>query len=300
MGRVGIIGPRGDETERIARAIESCGGSSVFIDSGAPGWSSDGFRVAFRGQSLDDVAVFYVKGIPLALNFPEIGTGGAFLTWPERYMAERERHSLMHSALRGLELDGRLLVNPLSRFEFHFFKLYQIASLSRAGIVVPASIATNDPRAALAFANSHDSVAAKPLGGGALVERLTDIDFTDERLGTLAFAPVLLQEYVDGDEYRVYVLDGAPIATLSIPTAGVADARERVDEATYCVAPIAVAEVASRAATALELVFTAVDIRVSPDGRVVVLECNPTPALGFYDKKGTILNKLARFLVTRS
>lgn len=300
MGRVGIIGPRGNETERVARAIESCGGVSVFLDAGVPGWASNGFRATFKGQSLDDVGIFYVKGIPLALNLPEIGPGGAFVTWPERYSAERERHALLHSTLRGLELDGRLFVNPLSRFEWHFFKLHQAAALSRAGILVPASLGTDDPRAARNFAEMYNAVAAKPLGGGALVERLTEVDFTDERLAALAFAPVLLQEYVDGDEYRVYVLDGDPIAAFSIPTAGVADARERIDEAAYCALTPVVAEVAARAATALELVFTAVDIRVAPDGRAVVLECNPTPALGFHDKKGIVLDKLARFLVARS
>jgi glutathione synthase/RimK-type ligase-like ATP-grasp enzyme len=273
---------------------------SVLLDAGVSGWSSDGFRVALHGHSLDDVGVFYVKGIPLALTLPEVGASGAFLTWPERYAAERERHALLHSALRGLELDGRLFVNPLSRFEWHFFKLYQAACLSRSGILVPASLGTDDPRAARAFASAHDAVAAKPLAGGALVERLTEAEFSKERLKALAFAPVLLQEYIDGEELRVYVLDGEPIATFSIPTGGVADARERLDEAQYCVPTAAVSEVAARAATALELVFTAVDIRVAADGRVVVLECNPTPAIGFHDKKGIVLDKLARFLVARS
>ncbi len=300
MRRVGIIGPRGDETERVARAVESCGGLSVMLDAGVAGWSSDGFRVALHGQSLDDVGVFYVKGIPLALNLPEVGAGGEFFTWPERYAAERERHALLHSALRGLELDGRLFVNPLSRFEWHFFKLYQAAWLSRSGLLVPASLGTGDPRAARAFARAHDSVAVKPLSGGALVERLIEGEFTDERVAALAFAPVLLQEYIEGEEFRVYVLDGDPIAAFSIPTAGVADARERLDEAQYCVPTAVVSEVAARAATALELVFTAVDIRVAADGRVVVLECNPTPAIGFHDKKGIVLDKLARFLVARS
>ncbi len=300
MGRVGIIGPRGGETERVLHAVEARGGSGILLDAGASGWSSDGFRMAMNGQSLDDVGVFYVKGIPLVLTLPDVGASGAFCTWPERYAAERERHSLLHSALRGLELDGRLFVNPLSRFELHVFKLYQSACLSRAGIPVPASMGTDDPHAARAFARAHDSIAAKPLAGGALVERLTVDELTDERLEGLAFAPVLLQEYIEGDEYRVYVLDGDPIASFSIPTAGVADARERIDEATFCVPNAAVLEVAARAAVTLELVFTAVDIRVAADGRVVVLECNPTPATGFHDKSGIVLDKLARFLVARS
>lgn len=300
MGRVGIIGPRGDETERVARAIESCGGLPIFLDAGAAGWSSDGFRVALHGQSLDDVGVFYVKGIPLALTLPEVRASGAFYTWPERYAAERERHALLHSALRGLELDGRLFVNPLSRFEWHFFKLHQSACLSRAGVLVPVSLGTHDPRAARAFASAHEAIAAKPLSGGALVDRITEAELTDERLGALEFAPVLLQEYIEGQEFRVYVLDGEPLASFSIPTAGVADARERLDEATYCTPSAAVTEVASRAAMALDLVFTAVDIRLTVDGRAVVLECNPTPALGFHDKKGIVLDKLARFLVARS
>jgi glutathione synthase/RimK-type ligase-like ATP-grasp enzyme len=300
MGRVGIIGPRGDETSNVAQAVRALGGEPLLVDAALAGWSSDGFRFALNGQSLDDIGVFYVKGIPLALTLPDVGASGPFCTWPERYAAERERHALLHSTLRGLELDGRFFVNPVSRFELHLFKLYQSACLSRAGILVPISMGTDDARATRAFIAAHDAVAAKPLAGGALVERLTVDELTDEKLGSLVFAPVLLQEYIEGREYRVYVLDGEPIVSFSIPTEGVADARERIDEARMCTPSMAVLDVAIQAANALELVFTAVDIRVTKDGRIVVLECNPTPAIGFHDKEGRILERLARFLVQRS
>lgn len=300
MGRVGILGPLGDETSSVAHAVKARGGEPLLLDAASSGWSSDGFGSSVHGQSLDDVGVFYVKGIPLALTLPDVGARGAFFTWPERYAAERERHALLHSTLRGLELDGRFFVNPVSRFDLHLFKLYQSALLSHAGIVVPASLGTGDARAARSFAAARKAVAIKPLAGGALVERCSVDELTDERLGALEFAPVLLQEYIEGQEYRVYVLDGEPIASFSIPTEGVADARERIDEAKPCTPSVGVLDVAARAALALELVFTAVDIRVSTDGQVVVLECNPTPAIKFHDKEGRILDILAGFLVQRS
>lgn len=300
MGRVGILGPRSDELESVARLVQKCGGVPVLIDAGQSGWASDGLRMVLHGQSLDDIGVFYVKGIPLALTIPEISASGSSSTWLEQYAIERERHALLHSTLRGLELDGRLFVNSVIRFDLHIFKLYQSTVLSRSGVLVPISLGTDDLHAASKFASAHANIAVKPLSGGTLVKRMSSDDWRDAQVGMASLPPTLLQEYIDGDEYRVYVLDGEPIVAFSIPTDGVADARERLHEATRCTPKAAVLDVAARAAVALDLVFTAVDIRVAKDGRIVVLECNPTPAMGFHDKEGIVLRHLAEFLVMRS
>lgn len=300
MGRVGILGPRSDEADSVARAVKSCGGVPVLIDTGQSGWTSNGFRLVLRGQSLDDIGVFYIHGIPLALPPLEACAGGASPTWSEQYAAERERRSLLHSTLRGLELDGRFFVNPVTCFDLRFFKLYQFALLSRASIVVPRCVGTDDPHEARAFASKNQVIEVKPLSGGPVVKRVTVNNWPEVRDGAPRFAPSLLQEYIEGEEFRVYILDGEPIAVFSVSRDNVADARQSFDIAKRGVPSLAALDVASRATVALELVFAAVDICVARDGSIVVLECDPTPAIGVHEMDGILVARLAEFLVLRS
>lgn len=81
--------------------------------------------------------------------------------------------------------------------------------------------------------------------------------------------PVLFQEEILGEEFRAYVLDGEPVGAFSLPTEGLVDAREAVDQARPAVIPEEAWTLCVRAASVLGLSWTAVDMRRQADGRFV-------------------------------
>ena len=165
-----------------------------------------------------------------------------------------------------------------------------------------ASLGTATPDAVREFVARHGAVIYKPLGGGALVQKVGEADLTDARLQLVANCPVLFQEQIVGDEFRAYVLDGEPVAAFRIPTEGVVDARQNLDKVTPGRLPKEAWELCIRGAKALGMVFTAVDLRRTKEGAFVALEFNPTPAISFFDdpRDGKVITRLASYLVAKA
>ncbi|MBK7860434.1 MAG: hypothetical protein IPJ65_17840 [Archangiaceae bacterium] len=310
MGTVAIISTAGDpHAAFVADAVSRRGAGVLFVDtrSTASLTSEDG-RISVGGAKLDGVGCAYLKSMHVSLPMidAEAMPESAFVTWQERYVAERERYSFVAAVLRGLTAEGRTVVNPLESIDLHFLKLHQLRLLAAAGLPVPSTLATSEPARVRAFAARHRSVIYKPFAGGAAARRLLPEDLADDRLAELAHCPVLFQEERVGDEFRVYVLDGQPVAAFQIPTDGLtganADARTMLDQAKPAELPPATWELVIRAARALSLIFAAADLRVSADGECCLLELNPTPAISFFDDPvdGKVISRLADFLVSRS
>jgi glutathione synthase/RimK-type ligase-like ATP-grasp enzyme len=175
-----------------------------------------------------------------------------------------------------VQATGAVLVNPPERMAQHFRKLEQLDALRAAGVPVPATLATNDPRDVVEFAGEVGAVVYKPLAGGGKCRRLTPDDLTSGRLDRLAAAPVLFQPEVPGRNIRVYVVGGTVVASYEI----VSDELDyRGAETAVRHEPLADAEAAAcvRAAAACGMPFTGIDLRRRPDGRFAMLECNPSP-----------------------
>jgi hypothetical protein len=307
--QVAVVAAGADETAvGVQQALTRLGARVHFLDTSRipedGALSLQDGEVRAGGVVLSDFGSVYVKSVHLAVPLFDVESLSARRpkSWPQRWIAERERHALITSSLRALEAGGAHFVNSVSRFEVHLLKPLQTELLSRAGVPVPSSLTTNDPDAVRAFAERHGDVIYKPLAGGAQVRRLGPTDLTDRRLASLGTAPVLFQQRIEGLEYRVSVLDGVPIAAYRLPARGVVDAREVLDQAKRVKVPKEVGEVCVRAARALGLVFTSVDVRVTDEGAPFVLECNPTPSVAFYESpsRSPILRALAAHLIAHA
>jgi glutathione synthase/RimK-type ligase-like ATP-grasp enzyme len=306
---VAVIGSGDDEhTRYVAEAVRRRRARVVLIDTGRVpesatlSWEQGAVR--YQAESLEDIRSFYLKRVQLSLPLPDPSglPERNFSSWQEQYIAERERQSFLMSVLRGLPRRGRSFVNPVETIELHALKLHQIELLQRAKVPVPVSLGTCDPEAVRAFVNEHGSVIYKPLGGGALVRRITEADLTPERLQLLTNCPVLFQEEVKGDEFRAYVLDGEPVAAFRIPTDGVVDARENLERVRPARLPEEAWRLCVRGARVLGMVFTAVDLRRDAEGRFVALEFNPTPAISFFEdpRRGKVISRLSEYLVAKA
>ncbi len=306
---VGIVGSSHDEhAGYVAAAVERRGGEAVFIETDLVPeertLTYEAGLVRYGKRPLDPLRCFYVKGVhqSLPLSTPEEINRRKLPLWQERYLAERERNAFLTSVLRSLHAQGRHFVNPVDSFDLHLLKLHQLELLRLAEVPVPETLCTNEPEAVRAFVKRHKGVIYKPIAGGAIVKRVEKRDLTDERLATLAAAPVLFQEQIPGDEYRCYVLGGEPVKAFKIPTKGVVDARQAIAKVKPGKLPAAGWEICLKGARALGLVFTAVDLRAAPDGRFVPLEYNPTPAISFFDDPvdGEVITRLAEHLLAHA
>lgn len=291
----------------VADAVEALNARALRIDpkpaQGAPLLTWEGRSARYGDEPLGGIRCFYVKSIALGLPYfnpyeRELGKGDS---WPERYVSEREQHALTTAILRSLAVQGAHFVNPVEQHDLHHLKLHQLELLARAGILVPESLATSDPEALRAFAARHKGVIYKPLAGGTLVRRLSKDDLKPERLSSLASAPVLFQEQIDGDELRVYVLNSEVVGAFVAPTKGLVDVREGLDRFKPATMTKAEQEICAKAAQTAGLVFSGLDVRRAKRG-LVVLECNPTPAIAFHDdpRKGRVISALASYLVAKA
>jgi len=95
-------------------------------------------------------------------------------------------------------------------------KPFQHRRFAAAGLPVPESLATSDPAALETFVETVEDVVYKPVAGGGYATELTEADLSPDRLEKLSNSPVLFQERVDGENYRLYVLDGEVIANICI------------------------------------------------------------------------------------
>lgn len=193
-------------------------------------------------------------------------------------IAQNDARSLFESLL--INLPARW-VNGWNAYQLHQTKPVQLARVAAIGVPVPDTILGNDPDAVRAFAARHPRSIFKPIQGGAHTRRLEPQYLTAEHLSNLALAPVTIQEEVVGTDIRVFVA-GERVLACEIQTTHV-DFREEADPRIIPYSlPVDVAEWCLRSARTLDLLWTGIDVRRTPDGRHVFLEANPSPMfLGF-------------------
>jgi len=213
-------------------------------------------------------------------------------------LAANDARGLFESLL--IDLPARW-VNGWNAYQLHQTKPVQLARVAALGVPVPATLLGNDPDAVRAFAARHPRCVFKPIQGGAHTRRLEPRHLSDDHLGHLAFAPITVQEEVPGTDVRVFVA-GQRVLACEIKTTHI-DFRDDSDPLiTPCVLPANVTDWCLRAARALELVWTGIDLRRTPAGRHVFLEANPSPMfLGFESRTGLPLtDTLVDLLLERS
>ena len=226
------------------------------------------------------------------------GVALADLPDPEQsYIAQNDTRSLFESLL--ITLPARW-VNGWQAYRLHQTKPVQLARVASLGVPVPATCLGNNPQAVRAFLERHPRSVFKPVQGGAHTRRVTPEHLTDEGLSRLAYAPVTIQEEVSGVDVRVFVA-GCRVLACQVETDHL-DFRDDPNPRIQAVElPDDVADRCLRVAEALELVWTGLDLRRTPEGIHVFLEANPSPMfLGFEVRTGLPLCKtLAALLLGR-
>jgi glutathione synthase/RimK-type ligase-like ATP-grasp enzyme len=255
--------------------------------------------VRMDGLPLGRPGAVYLRGLYLSPI--------AYLVDVEREMAENWRKMLVVFREK-----GEFLLGLVRRWEFLEVPIYntlvasertrkpfQIALLAAAGLPVPETLWTNDAAEVPVFAEGR-RVAYKPVSGGAATKELGEQDFEPARLARVANCPVTFQQLVPGEDLRVFVLDGRPLAAFRIEVEeGALDYRQNEQRIESVPLSPDLAELARRATEVIGLRFTGMDLKRASDGSWRILELNPSPMfLGFDQRAGTdILGALADALV---
>jgi glutathione synthase/RimK-type ligase-like ATP-grasp enzyme len=226
------------------------------------------------------------------------GVGPPALPDPEQsYIAGNDARSLFESLLMRLSVRW---VNGWRGFQLHQTKPAALAMVASLGVPVPATLLGNDPEAVRAFVAAHPRCIFKPVQGGAHTRRVTAAHLTDANLRNLAYAPVTLQEEVSGSNIRVFVA-GQRVLACEVHS----DAPDFRDTDDLRITPHELPTEARRhcldAAHALDLLWTGIDLRRTPEGRYVFLEANPSPMfLGFESRSGLPLTDALADLLTEA
>ena len=200
---------------------------------------------------------------------------------PARRRAQAATIGLTH----WMEVAPARIVNRASRMASNDSKPFQAQFIRRHGFSLPETLITNDPEEAAAFRSHHGRVIFKSISGvRSVVRELRDDDLP--RLAQVRACPVQFQERLEGLDVRVHVVGSEVFATAAHSEA--ADYRYAAQEgAAARLAPYELAdELAQRClrlTSGLGLLFSGIDLKLTPDGRAYCFEVNCCPGYSYFE-----------------
>ena len=220
-------------------------------------------RLSVKGYGVDDYDAVIVRRVP----------GGS---------AEQVFYRM--DTLHRLEDMGVLVVNPALSIERTVDKYYTSALLEDTGIKTPRTIVTESFTEAMkGFQELGGDVVVKPLFGslGMGITRVSDPDVAHRVLRALEMTKSVyyLQEFIHhpGEDLRVFVIGGQVAASMRRVAQGWKTNISGGGKAKPYKPDAEVTEMSLRAAEALDLKYTGVDVIVSETGEAYVVELNSTP-----------------------
>ena len=198
----------------------------------------------------------------------------------------------LHELLLGWAdiMPGRVLNRPMPMAS-NLSKPYQAQIIREVGFGIAETCITNDPEAARAFiesawAEGGDIIYKSISGIRSIVQKMTRRDL--DRLDRIRWCPTQFQRRVEGQDVRAHVIGRTVIAT-AIASDGVDYRYAARDTGTPAHLEALTLEptVAARCVALsqrLDLPLAGIDLRRTPDGRMVCFEVNPSPAFSFYQR----------------
>jgi RimK-like ATP-grasp domain len=254
--------------------------SVIRLEHGANGAPLDGV-IEHDGWSLalHDVSGLYLRFMDDRL-LPELA--GEPPDSPVR-AACRAFHDLVG---QWAEVADTRVLNRYSAMGSNFSKPYQLQMIVEHGIGVPDTLVTNAPQLVRAFHAKHGRVIYKSISSERSIVKELDAGDLD-RLDMIGWCPVQFQERVEGTDVRVHTIGQQVFATAI--TTGATDyryAHRQIGEAASFEAIELPGETAARCvalARGLGLGFAGIDLRITPEGRVICFEVNPSPVYSYYE-----------------
>lgn len=192
-----------------------------------------------------------------------------------------ERHL---EIVRALEHRSNTTVNRPSAGHTNISKLAHLSTLRDYGLVVPTTLVTNDPDAALEFHQAHSPIVFKSVSNTRSVTTiLRSGDLS--RVQLLPHCPVLFQRFVDGKNCRVHTVGTKPIGVVISSTATDYRFTQTAEFSLLDLDRTILSRLVS-AATTSGLLLSGCDLKwCTVQGAWNVLEINRMPAFEYYDHR---------------
>jgi len=212
-------------------------------------------------------------------------------------------------------LDNRFWINhPKNLSAGALYKLKQLEVARKVGFEVPRSLVTNDPEVAERFFdNGFTKVILKMMGSPPEVRGMPHVFTTivtrnDIQLNrdSIKLTPILFQEFIEKKfEMRITIV-GRDVFPAALYTQD--DPKARVDwklgkltkfKHEKLDLPLDIKKKCLQFMESLNLVYGAIDLIVTPEGKYFFLEVNPSGAWGWVEKRANlpVSESIARLLV---
>jgi hypothetical protein len=165
-------------------------------------------------------------------------------------------------------------------------KPYQALAISHAGLNVPPTLVTSDPRAVRAFIAEHGDVVYKSASSvRSIVRRVGAEELA--RLDLIRHGPAQFQAFVPGRNIRVHTV-GEEVFATAIESDAVDYRYAHLDGKTTRLEPVdlpaAVSDACVRLARTFDLLFAGVDLKQTASGEFFCFEVNPSPGFLYYER----------------
>ena len=229
-------------------------------------------------HNLSTVRSVIFRRIPIKYD---IGSDGE----NHKYLNHERKHFLEGLFL---SLQDVKWINPMFGTQIAERKLYQLQTAYRLGLRIPNSIITNQLSGALEFLKKQPSAIIKPISNGLQVvgERVYSIyttavnveSFTDLQLAPVFNTPVFLQECIPNKgDIRVTIVGQTVFAVKITKDSAEVDWRRPEVKKKYepIQLPAQLEEQLISINRHLGLIYSAIDLILTPENEFVFLEVNP-------------------------
>lgn len=290
MKNILILGQQNSaEVQSVARVASQLGCSAIVVDS-----QDIPDKVSIEYWPNDDAAqlVFGQQSFPVSRLS---GVYWARVDPPKpaniQNIAQTESLGLESTCLLQLLLNEDKLnwVNSLKAVQFHRTKPKQLQLAKTLGANIPPSYVGNRILAIQEFLSYYPKAIYKPIFAGDLTQLVQPHMHEIDAIETWAKYPITLQAFIPGENVRTYVVGDFMISALIQEKGDGSNSNEKADTnvSDYRNAahvhlipmqiPINIQQLAVRIMRAFHMQFTAIDWRLTPEGKFVFLEANPAP-----------------------
>lgn len=193
----------------------------------------------------------------------------------------------LHEALmRWMDIAPQQVISRPGAMASNISKPYQTQLIRNHGFLIPETLVTNDPDLVREFYARHGKVIYKSISAArSIVQTLSESDF--ERMQQIRWCPTQFQAFVEGTNVRVHVV-GEHVFATAVSTEATDyryAARQAGKDAELREVELSdeLSERCRCLTKALGLVFSGIDLKVTPSDEVFCFEVNPSPAFSYYE-----------------
>lgn len=205
---------------------------------------------------------------------------------PDTSPQRKQCRGLHEAFTRWTEIAPQHVINRPGAMASNISKPYQTQLIRNCDFLIPETLVTNDPEMVREFHSRYGKVIYKSVSAvRSIVQVLNESDF--ERMQQIRWCPTQFQAFVEGTNVRVHVVGERVFATaVESEATDYRYARRQTSEDAQLREVELSDELSERCVSltkSLGLVFSGIDLKVTPSDEVFCFEVNPSPAFSYYE-----------------